>query len=162
MQRSTRKVVRLTESVEAWNVDGSSDACPRRGSWIQAVESATGRRRGKCSFADCPNRAEVGGHVWIRNTGCFIAPICKPCNRCDNLSRMQGSGSRLRRNIEVMETEMTWGMRNAPRRIVVEESEDESDEDESDEDEGCFRCGRTGHWASECYARTYINGGSLR
>ena len=161
MPRTTRKVVHLAESVEAWNVDGSSDACPRGGSWIQEAESATGRRRGKCSFADCPNRAEVGGHVWIRGTGCVIAPICKSCNRCDNLSRMQGGGSRLRRNIEVMETEMTWGMLNAPRRVVVNEPEYES-EYESDPDDVCFRCGRAGHWASECYARRHINGGSLR
>lgn len=50
-----------------------------------------------------------------------MAPICKSCNRCDNPSRMQGGGARLRGNIDVVEAEMTWGMQNAPRRIAVEE-----------------------------------------
>ena len=25
----------------------------------------------------------------------------------------------------------------------------------------CFRCGRTSHWASDCYARTDVNGDEL-
>ena len=25
----------------------------------------------------------------------------------------------------------------------------------------CYRCGRTGHWASSCYAKTHINGNDL-
>ena len=117
----SRDVVRLTESVEAWNVDGSSDARPRGGSWLQTAETETGRRRGRCSFAGCCNGAQVGGHVWIRGEGCFVAPICRSCNRCDNPSRMQGAGARLRGHIDVVRAEVTWGMRNAPRRLAVEE-----------------------------------------
>jgi hypothetical protein len=112
-------VSRTNESVEAWNMDGSSDAQAESGSWLRDAEKATGRRRGRCSFVDCPNQAEVGGHVWIRGEGCFIAPICRPCNRYDNPERMQGAGARLRANIDVMETAMTEGMRNAERRIAV-------------------------------------------
>lgn len=25
----------------------------------------------------------------------------------------------------------------------------------------CYRCGRDGHWASSCYARTHINGAEI-
>ena len=28
-------------------------------------------------------------------------------------------------------------------------------------DEQCFRCGRTGHWESQCHAKTDIHGESL-
>jgi len=109
----------LRRSVDAWNMDGSSDAQAESGSWLRDAEEATGRLRGRCSFDGCPNQAEVGGHVWIRGEGCFIAPICRPCNRFDNPERMQGAGARLRANIEVTRTAMTEGMRNAERRIAV-------------------------------------------
>jgi hypothetical protein len=32
------------------------------------------------------------------------------------------------------------------------------DDDDDDEDDCCFRCGRAGHYASECYARTDVDG----
>jgi hypothetical protein len=112
-------VYTLDEAVEAWNMDGSSDAQAESGSWLRDAEEATGRRRGRCSFDGCPNQAEVGGHVWIRGEGCFIAPICRPCNRYDNPERMQGAGARLRANIDVTEAAITEGMRNAERRIAV-------------------------------------------
>ena len=51
--------------------------------------------------------------------GCVIAPICKQCNRPSNQRRMQGSGARLRANIEVTRTFMTPGMRTAARRVPV-------------------------------------------
>jgi hypothetical protein len=113
-----KELMYLDEAVGAWNVDGSSDALAESGSWLRDAEEATGRRRGRCSFEGCPNLAEVGGHVWISQEGCFIAPICKPCNRHDNQDRMQGAGARLRGNIEVTRTGMTEGMRTATRRIA--------------------------------------------
>lgn len=52
------------------------------------------------------------------------------------------------------------------RKIVYEESEESSQEESSDEDEEqndniCFTCGRLGHYASECYAKTDINGNKI-
>ena len=111
--------VRIDHAVEAWNVDGSSDAQAASGSWLGSVEEATGRRRGRCSFEGCHARAEVGGHVWVRGNGCFIAPICRKCNCHTNLRRVQGAGARLRVNIEVVKTQVTTGMRNAERRGVA-------------------------------------------
>jgi hypothetical protein len=111
-------VYKLAEELEAWNVDGSSDAVARRSSWIKTAESATGRKRGKCSFAGCPRPAETGGHVWIKGEGCFLAPICKSCNYHKNQSRQQGAGARLRKNIVVTKVPFTSGMRNANRRYA--------------------------------------------
>lgn len=101
------ETVSFDGAVEAWNMDGSSDTQAESGSWLRDAEEATGRRRGRCSFDGCPNQAEVGGHVWIRGEGCFIAPICRPCNRHDNPERMQGAGACLRANIVVTKTAMT-------------------------------------------------------
>jgi hypothetical protein len=39
---------------------------------------------------------------------------------------------------------------------------DEDDGDEDDDDDGdqgsCYRCGRRGHWANMCFARTDVHG----
>lgn len=148
-------VVYLTEPVEAWNIDGSSDAQAESGSWIKDAEEATGRRRGRCSFAGCPNLAQVGGHVWIRQMGCFIAPICKPCNSCDNQSRYQGAGARLRQNIEVMETEVTEGMRHVERRVTGAPQKYKRMQGT------CTRCGRKGHSIKECFAKRDVHGDVL-
>jgi hypothetical protein len=81
------EVLCIEEATEAWNMDGSSDALPVSGSHIKDVEETTGRKRGRCSFQGCLNRAEVGGHVWVKRVGCCIAPICKVCNRPNNHMR---------------------------------------------------------------------------
>jgi hypothetical protein len=121
MRSAIVEIVHLHEPIEAWNIDGSSDAVPdRTGSWIAEAEAVTGRRRGWCSFEGCGNRAEVGGHVWVRSIRCVIAPICRWCNNPRNMARRQGGGSYLRANIEVFRTHMTEGMFNAERRYAEE------------------------------------------
>ena len=112
-------VLHLKNPMEAWNVDGSSDACSMSRSWITDAEYATGRSRGRCSYEGCEAHATVGGHVWVKGTGCFVAPICSRCNYHKNSKRMQGAGSRLRANIHLMKTRQTIGMITATRRIVV-------------------------------------------
>ena len=121
MRSAVGDILRLHDPIEAWNADGTADAVPDlTGAWITDAEAITGRRRGRCSFEGCPNMAEVGGHVWVRSIGCVIAPICRLCNSPRNMARRQGGGSRLRANIEVFQTHMTEGMRNAPRRFAQE------------------------------------------
>ena len=154
-------VLRLEEALSAWNVDGSSDALSQSGSWIRDAENATGRRRGRCSYEGCGNRAEVGGHVYMARVGCVIAPICKPCNRTSHQGRMQGAGARLRANIEVTRTFMTTGMHTATRRVPATTSAPairkrqrrcvSCDGDISSRPAGhalCYRC-----WTSERRAR---------
>ena len=57
------EVMSLDAAVEAWNVDGSSDAQAESGSWLRDAEEATGRKHRRCSFEECSNKA---AHVCIR------------------------------------------------------------------------------------------------
>ena len=43
------EVMCFDAAVEAWNVDGSSDAQAESGSWLRGAEEATGRHHGRCS-----------------------------------------------------------------------------------------------------------------
>lgn len=149
------QVYSLRESLEAWNIDGSSDAVATKTSWIKSAESATGRKRGLCSFAGCGRPAELGGHVWIRGEGCFLAPICKPCNYYKNQSKQQGAGARLRKNIEVTKVSVTAGMKNASRRYDERAGRASSNKQRG---RGCSRCGRQGHGVESCYASTRVDG----
>ncbi len=115
---SEKDVVRLERAVHAWNIDGSADAVPRMHSFIRDAERATGRRRGRCSYEGCERDAVVGGHVHARGFGAVIAPICRECNSPRNLSRRQGSGSRLRAGIAVTRAEVTEGMLTEDRRYA--------------------------------------------
>ena len=44
-----------------------------------------------------------------------------------------------------------------------EDDEDDEDDEEDEEDEElcCFRCGRPGHFATSCYARSDVDGRRL-
>eukprot|EP00977_Amphora_coffeiformis_P008813 scaffold1992_cov187-Amphora_coffeaeformis.AAC.31 len=103
-------------------------------SWIQYWEQQTGlsRREQSCAYVNCPRqrlRTEQhplleGGHVWIARSGAtpghpVIVPICKSCNYWENASRMQNSGSRLRKGATVVKIEMTPEMKLADRRMAM-------------------------------------------
>lgn len=122
MESVRTNVFCLRGKIHAWNVNASSSDVRAYVSWIKQWENATGLARGRCSFDDCTQRAEVGGHVWIKKNGVFIAPICKSCNYYANADRMQsidGCHSFLRRGTVVFKTEMTDDMRNAERWFAV-------------------------------------------
>jgi hypothetical protein len=113
-------VVHVTDSVHAWNVDGSSSDKVLETSWIQKWEEATGDFRGLCSFSDCQRPSELGGHLWIKHQGVHLAPICAPCNRWDNAARMQhahGLHSSIRPGTKLLKLQMTEDMCAARRRI---------------------------------------------
>ena len=74
-------------------------------SWIKYWEKLTGLRRSVCSYRGCRNLAAHGGHVWIKQRGVCLTPICAPCNSPRNTARMQhtnGRHSELRANITVL------------------------------------------------------------
>lgn len=97
------KLFYLDGNFPAWNMIGSSDDKPPEGfSWISFAENITGKKRGNCSFSDCYKKAEVGGHLWIKQVGCCIAPICSGCNYHENKKRMQSGNSTLRNGITVI------------------------------------------------------------
>jgi hypothetical protein len=113
---------RLDRAVPAWNVDGSSGDCLAWGSWIKFWETHARQKRGKCAYADCSRRAEVGGHVWMKMRGLCIAPICHSCNSCRNPDRMQhadGQHSRLRSGTVVVRIWPTAEILGAARRVAI-------------------------------------------
>mmetsp|Transcript_63060 Transcript_63060/g.176369 ORF Transcript_63060/g.176369 Transcript_63060/m.176369 type:complete len:240 (+) Transcript_63060:356-1075(+) len=108
----------LETNEEAWNIDGSSSDRVEGRSWISQWEEVTGLSRNMCAYAGCLGRADVGGHIWIKGRGVFIAPICSHCNYSENVSRMQGSKSYLRSGTVVITSAYTSDMRRAERRIA--------------------------------------------
>ena len=106
----------------AWNIDGSSSDQLVEGSWIKHWENLTGLQRGVCSYRDCRNLAEHGGHVWIKHRGVCLTPICATCNSPRNVDRMQhknGRHSKLRANLTVLGMTYTADMQHSDRRIAV-------------------------------------------
>jgi hypothetical protein len=124
------RIEQLRKSMKAWNMDGSStDKCQSADgtnvSWIKHWENATGKKRTVCSYADCSQRGQHGGHIWIKGKGVYIAPICKDCNSPRNARRMQnannGQHSNIRRGTTVVQTDFTEDMACAERRIAEPE-----------------------------------------
>lgn len=112
----------LRSAEHAWNVDGSSSDQLVEGSWIKHWESLTGLQRGVCSYGDCRNLAEHGGHVWIKHRGVCLTPICATCNSPRNVRRMQhknGRHPKLRANLAVLGMTYTADMQYSNRRVAV-------------------------------------------
>jgi len=124
------RVFRLTEELTAWNVEGSGldtikdvgmnprsllgrkkaeheyELHPiRQLSWIRFWESATRNTRELCSYIDCTAEATTGGHIWLkgrsRNKYCYIAPICRGCNKATKRSRVATPQSKLKKTMVV-------------------------------------------------------------
>ncbi len=113
------EILKLDGRFPAWNIEGSSDdSAPLGFSWITWAEYITGKKRGRCSYAGCDNYAAHGGHIWVKQIGCCIAPICSQCNYHRNSKRWQGSKSTLRNGILVIKRQMTSGMLNTDRNII--------------------------------------------
>ena len=87
---------------EVRNVIGSAEADPGDMTDFWERHASGGRgprislRNQPCGIHGCGNKAEEGGHVWLRRVGarnrlrpenerendyCFIMPICRSCNR---------------------------------------------------------------------------------
>ena len=75
-------------SKNGWkNKGGTSDReCPICGSWKTHWERISGKKFGKCLKEGCPNRAEVGAHIFRPSDGQkeWIVPFCKECNNPSN------------------------------------------------------------------------------
>lgn len=111
---------KLRQNVDAWNVDGSCTDQLFQQSWINFWETTTRQQRGICGFADCYQKATVGGHVWIKRRGVHIVPICHKCNYCENANRMQntqGCHSQLRAGAIVVPLQPSKQMLTCKRRF---------------------------------------------
>jgi hypothetical protein len=68
--------------VKVKNWVGTGDNKSPSGSWLKDWEKHKIRKDQKCSNINCPNKAEVGGHV--KKVGSdnsqYIIPICSSCN----------------------------------------------------------------------------------
>jgi len=144
METVGARAFKLVQDLHAWNVDGSSADRLVHCSWIKHWEDETGLQRGVCSFEGCSHEAEHGGHVWIKNKGVYIAPVCKSCNYIKNIDRMQhgdGKHSSLRRGTVVVKTEYTEEMACSDRRIAINVRRcEQCDADISDRPPGHTRC----------------------
>ena len=123
----------LTQDKDAWNVDGSSGAKPpaefNESSWMHFWKCVTNQVDGArfCAYKGCANRPQHGGHVWIPGHTfkytkvCWVVPICKECNDCNNKSRRQSfypnKNSKLRAGSYVVMVNFTSNMENAKRRF---------------------------------------------
>lgn len=123
LHRLGQDVYRLEKPCHGWNVDGSASHNSKSPSWIVDWEIKTGLDRSVCSYEDCTcknPRALVGGHLWIKTKGAFIAPICRSCNHYRNLNRAQdpnGKHSFIRANTTLVRSDYTQDMKNACRRF---------------------------------------------
>jgi predicted GIY-YIG superfamily endonuclease len=92
------------------------------------------------------------------------------CLNCGQLGHFQGQCTaqiRVQSNVEPQLAPQNQTARIQPRAFNNNNnrrrayrrrySESESDSDSSEYD-NCFRCGRSGHWADECYANTNYRG----
>lgn len=129
LKRIGKNAYKLNKRVQAWNVDGSSTADLDRSShtsWINLWEETTGRKRGMCSYSNCEEHAQVGGHVWLKDNGVFITPLCKGCNHYANPNRMQSREGRkhpfLRAGTVVVRARYTADMKAAERRFSIDEA----------------------------------------
>ena len=106
--------------IEAWNGDGtSSDEPPNGYSWVSFWEEQTGQQRGLCSYSACHNYATVGGHIWLKGHGLYIAPICPSCNSSSNPKRMQGGYSSLKTGTTVVKITATEDMELTERKHMT-------------------------------------------
>lgn len=80
------------------------------------------------------------------------AEVC--CRRCGRASHATDA---------CYATTDTSGRRLDDMDVEEYESNSEEEEDDAEEEGGdcCFRCGRPGHWVSQCYARCHANGRML-
>jgi len=90
---------------------------------------------------------------------------CMRCGRTNHFAytcnaRTDVDGREIERNtyVKIVPTPLQkYAIARQLQKMVWYESDSDSDED-SDDDDACFRCGREGHWVSDCYARRHANG----
>jgi hypothetical protein len=54
----------------------------RKLSWLKYWEDITGENADTCSYLDCSNKADIGGHLFLflySQNNTYIAPICFVC-----------------------------------------------------------------------------------
>ena len=94
--------------------------------------------RSLCSYSDCKEEATCGGHIWVKNEGVVISPICSMLK--DNRTLTE-TIQHLEKNQIVVKVEMTEDMLCAERRYSESVREcDECGDDISDQPENHTMC----------------------
>jgi hypothetical protein len=69
----------IIKSTKAQEVNMQKDA---KISWLKYWEDVTGQTADECSYFDCSNKADIGGHLFLllySQQYTYVAPICYSC-----------------------------------------------------------------------------------
>ena len=122
-----------------------------------ATQSSSGTEAGASGTASRQRSHEGSSTSGSRKRSHDALTGCQRCGRqthaVENCYAKTSVDGRLLEDIDVVDDE--------EEEEEEEDDEEEEEDGEEQEEDCCYRCGRSGHWASQCYARSTVDGRRL-